>query len=327
MKRTLLASVVALLIAGVAHSATPVPPTPQKITDGVWLIPGSYPPDRQPDGNTIVWRAKGGLIVMDTGRHTWHRRAILDFAKAQNLPVIAIINSHWHLDHNSGNRDIKAAYPGAKIYTGTAVERMIRDFFPASVERSKAYLAAGNVAPVEAEEIQGDIDTRSPPDALKPDVAITGNRTFTFGGRALELRVAPNAATDGDVWVYDARTHIAATGDLITLPVPFLDTACVKGWRAGLDAVAATPFTVVIPGHGAPMTRAQFLSYKAAFDAYVNCAQGSADKAVCTEGWLKSTADLRAPEAPDDARATAMAGEYVDFLRQNGGNGMRCLVP
>jgi len=325
--KTVIIACAALVIAGGASAATPSPPAPQKLADKVWLIPGSYPPDRQPDGNTIVWQTQDGLIVMDTGRHRWHRQAILDFAKAQNLSVIGIINSHWHLDHNSGNRDIKAAYPQAKVYTGTAVERMIRDFFPASVERSKAYLAASNVAAVEAEEIQGDIDTRSPPDALKPDVEVTQSQSVTLGGRTLELRLAANAATDGDVWVYDAKTGIVSTGDLVTLPVPFLDTACVKGWRAGLDAVAATPFTTIVPGHGAAMTRDQFLSYKAAFEAYIDCAQGTDDKAVCTEGWLKGTSALRAPEAPDDTRATIMAGEYVEFLRQHGGNGMRCLAP
>lgn len=301
--------------------------TPQRLSDGVWLIPGSFPDGRQPDGNTIVFESKTGLIVMDTGRHPAHRQAILDFAKTRHRPVAAIVNSHWHLDHTSGNRDIKAVYPDARLYTGTAVERMARDFFPKGIESSRAYLAANKVPPGLAEDIQLDIDTRLHPEALLPDVAVTASGPVIIDGKMLDINLAPNAATDGDVWVYDARSHIAAAGDLITLPVPFLDTACVGGWRTGLDAIAATPFTTVIPGHGAPMTRPQFMSYKAAFEAYTDCAHSTRDRSECAVAWLKATADLRAPEAPDDARTRDMASEYVDLLRDNGGNGQRCLKP
>ena len=316
-----------ILAAAIAHSANMTADTPQSLSDGVWLIPGSFPEGRQPDGNTIVFEGATGLIVMDSGRHPAHRQAILTFARAEHRPIVAIINSHWHLDHTSGNRDIKAAYPRAKLYTGTAIERMARDFFPKGIESSRAYLAAGKAPPGLAEDIQLDIDTRLHTEALLPDVPVTHSGPVTIGGKTLNLNLAANAATDGDVWVYDDTSHVAAAGDLITLPVPFLDTACVAGWRSGLDAIAATPFVTVVPGHGAPMARPQFLTYKAAFEAYTDCAHGTRPSADCATDWLKATADLRAPEAPDDARAREMAGEYVDLLRDNGGNGQRCLKP
>jgi glyoxylase-like metal-dependent hydrolase (beta-lactamase superfamily II) len=312
-----------ILAAAIAMTAD----TPQKLSDGVWLIPGSFPEGRQPDGNTIVFETATGLIVMDTGRHPAHRQAILDFARAEHRPVVAIVNSHWHLDHSSGNRDIKAAYPNAKLYTGTAVERMARDFFPKGVESSRTYLANNKVPPGLAEDIQLDIDTRLHPEALLPDVPVTQSAPVTIDGKVLDINLAPNAATDGDVWVYDEKSHIAAAGDLITLPVPFLDTACVGGWRVSLDAIAATPFVTVVPGHGAPMTRPQFLTYKAAFESYTDCAHGARDKAECAADWARATASLRAPEAAGNARTLDMAGEYVDLLRANGGNGQRCLTP
>lgn len=312
-----------ILAAAIAMTAD----TPQKLSDSVWLIPGSFPDGRQPDGNTVVFESETGLIVMDTGRHPGHRQAILDFARAENKPVVAIVNSHWHLDHTSGNRDIKAVYSQAKLYTGTAVIRMARDFFPKGIESSRAYLASGKVPPGLAEDIQLDIDTRRHPEALLPDVPVTQSGPVTIDGKTLDLDLASNAATDGDVWVYDDKSHIAAAGDLITLPVPFLDTACVAGWRAGLDAIAATPFVTVVPGHGAPMTRPQFLTYKAAFEAYTDCAHSARNKAECAADWAQTTASLRAPEAATDARTLEMAGEYVQLLRDNGGNGQRCLKP
>ena len=326
MLKAVLASAL-VLVASAARADTPPPPTPQPIADKVWLIPGSYQGNWQPDGNTIVWQAPKGLIIMDTGRHPWHRQAILDFAKAQNQPIIAIINSHWHLDHNSGNADIKAAYPQAKVYTSTAILRMIRDFFPDGVARDEAYLAAHPELPSEvAADMKGDDDTRAHPDALKPDVAITDGKTYDLGGTTLMIALAKDAATDGDVWVYDAASHVLASGDLVTLPVPFADTACMQGWRQGLDDIAAIPFAVLIPGHGAPMTRDQFLAYRNAFDDFVDCTDGKSETKTCADAWTAAIPATQPKQTPADPRTAEMAGEYVDFLRQNGGNAPRCEV-
>src|ERR1700743_2244633 len=93
----------ASLVASAACAEAPPPPKAQNIARGVWMIAGGMFADRQPDGNTIIFDAPEGLIVMDTGRHQWHREAILDFAKVRKKPIAAIVNSHWHLDHVSGN--------------------------------------------------------------------------------------------------------------------------------------------------------------------------------------------------------------------------------
>ncbi|HSI53937.1 MAG TPA: MBL fold metallo-hydrolase, partial [Ramlibacter sp.] len=261
-----------LMLATAAHAADPQPPKPQVLAAGTWLIPGSFPEDRNPDGNTLVFEGNGGLIVMDTGRHLWHRQAILDFVRARGRPVVAIINSHWHLDHTSGNADLKRLFPQAQLHTSTAVERMITDVWPGSLVRSQALLDSGKVTGGIADDIRGDIATRRNPQALRPDVPVIASGSVTLAGVTLELHLAGNAATEGDVWVYQPATGIAAAGDLITLPVPFLDTACVKGWRSALDELAATPFVTVVPGHGAPMDRAQFTTYKTAFENYTGCA-------------------------------------------------------
>ena len=89
-----------------------------------------------------------------------------------------------------------------------------------------------------------------------------------IAGRRLQVNLARFAATEGDVWLYDPATRVAIVGDLVVAPVPFMDTACPKGWRRALGEIAATPFTTLIPGHGAPMSRADFTAWRAAFDAF-----------------------------------------------------------
>src|SRR4051794_6553150 len=56
------------------------------VAPGVDLIPGAFVPGHQPDGNTLIFRASDGLVVMDTGRHAEHTQRIIDYAHAANLP-------------------------------------------------------------------------------------------------------------------------------------------------------------------------------------------------------------------------------------------------
>ncbi len=108
-------------------------PAPRDVAPGVWLVPGGIPPDRQPDGNSVIFAAPAGLIVVDTGRHSWQREAILALAHAQKKEIVAIVNTHWHLDHVSGNPDMRAAYPGLRVYASDAIDGALDKLL--SVER------------------------------------------------------------------------------------------------------------------------------------------------------------------------------------------------
>jgi glyoxylase-like metal-dependent hydrolase (beta-lactamase superfamily II) len=321
LSRLILAVSAAVVLFAPAQADTPAPPQPQSITAGVWLIPGSFLPDRQPDGNTIVFDAPGGLVVMDTGRHKWHRQAILDFARAQNKPIAAIINSHWHLDHVSGNPDLRAAYPGLKVYASDAINEALTGFLAKSADDARPYLDDKTLPPDTREDLRNDLATTANGKALLPDVVIDRSSTRDLAGRKLAVNLAPNAATAGDVWLYDAKTKIVASGDLVTLPAPFLDTACPAGWSKALARIDSTPFKTLIPGHGIPMTHAGFMAYHRAFDALVACSATSHNARECAAGWAHSVKDLLGGSPP----AIGMTAYYVtSVLRAPGGKSATC---
>ncbi|MEP7118934.1 MAG: MBL fold metallo-hydrolase, partial [Acidobacteriota bacterium] len=114
-----------LTLRATQPAATPAPPRASELAPATFLLPGAILPERGPDGNTVVLVGPEGLVVIDTGRHPWHSDGIVTFAKAQGRPITAIVNTHWHLDHASGNRRLKAAYPQARVYTTTAVNAAI----------------------------------------------------------------------------------------------------------------------------------------------------------------------------------------------------------
>ncbi|MGB7740457.1 MAG: hypothetical protein WBM03_15205, partial [Steroidobacteraceae bacterium] len=91
-----------------------------------------------------------------------------------------------------------------------------------------------------------------------------------------------------------------------------------------LQQVAATPFEVAIPGHGGAMTRAQFLLYQAAFEAFIACSNSVRPQDECATSWADSIRTLLAEDPPEQQRAREMAGYYVGMLRANGGRSKYC---
>jgi glyoxylase-like metal-dependent hydrolase (beta-lactamase superfamily II) len=317
-------AVLATFASAQAGTAAVAAPAPQEVVPGVWMIPGGMPPDRQPDGNSVILDAPAGLIVVDTGRHAWHREAILSLARAQGKAIVAIVNTHWHLDHVSGNPDLRAAYPDLRVYASDAIDGALTGFFPASAKDSAVYLEDPQVPADTRDDIRGDMLTMANGATLKPDVVISASGTLTLGGRALRINLAPDAVTAGDLWMYDETNRLAVLGDLVTLPAPFLDTACPDGWKVALGQVAATAFEVAIPGHGAPMNRGQFLLYRNAFEAFIDCANSARAEQECASGWAAAIEPLLAGDPLEQKRARGIAAYYVGMLRANGGRSKYC---
>ncbi len=317
-----------LVLAGHASAvepADPPAPAPLPLAGGAWWIPGSFLPNRQPDGNTVVLRGPEGLVVLDTGRHRWHRQAILDLAKSLEAPVVAIVNSHWHLDHVSGNPDLKAAYPAARVYASDAIDGALAGFLKQGAASAREHLSTPGLPAETADDIRGDLATTAKGERLRPDVVVASSGPVVLGGRRIEVNLARNGPTAGDVWLYDPATRIAAVGDLVTLPVPFLDTACVEGWMAALARVWETPFETLVPGHGNPMGRAEFARYRDAFERFAACARSEREATRCAADWARDAGPLIEANSMDPKRAERMAAYYVrEVLRPNGGNSRYC---
>lgn len=313
-------------MAGSALAVGPAPPVPepQPLGPAAWLISGGILPDREPDGNTVVFDSPEGLVVVDTGRHSWHREAILALAADRNRPIVAIINSHWHLDHVSGNPALRAAFPKLRTYSSNAIDGALTEFLASSAREYANYANVPRFPETLREDIRGDILTIENGAALKPDVVVEASTSLTLGGRTFQINLARHAVTSGDVWLYDQQSGVAVLGDLVTLPVPFLDTACPEGWRAALAQISDARFRIAVPGHGAPMTPEDVSNYRKAFDAFTACADSLRPADECGAGWVDSVKSMLAHDAQAAARTKAMAVDYVEMLRANGGRSKYC---
>lgn len=295
----------ALLCLAAGASAAPAAPN--------WhLIPGQVDPEgrKGPDGNSIFLDAPEGLILVDTGRHPEHSAALLAYARQRGRPIAAIVNTHWHLDHSTGNGEIRAAFPTAPLYASNAIEGALTGFLAQSHRTTQERFAAGRVPEARRAEVRRFLDVMDHPDRLRPTRPVTRSGTQTIAGRRLQVNLAPYAATEGDVWLYDAAARLVIAGDLVVGPVPFMDTACADGWRAALDRIAATRFVTLIPGHGAPMDRTAFLAWRTAFNAFVDCGRSARPRAECIAGWRRDAG--RFIPAGSETLVEELAGYYLD---------------
>jgi glyoxylase-like metal-dependent hydrolase (beta-lactamase superfamily II) len=297
-----------MIVAGLALTACAVPGIAK--APAYHLIPGQIPADKGPDGNTVVLEAPQGLIVVDTGRHPEHSAAILAYAKARGRPIAAIINSHWHLDHTTGNYDIRRVYPRAEVYATNAIEGALVGFLNRGREQGDKMLADPKVPAAQKAELLRGRSVIDNPNRLRPTRPVLKSARMTIAGRPLDVRVAPFAATEADLWFYDPKIKLAVVGDLVVGIVPFMDTACVDGWAKALDAIANVPFTTLIPGHGDPMSKADFLQWRAAYNNLVACARSAADKKTCIAGWDRDAAKFIDPA--HKAYVDAAADYYID---------------
>jgi glyoxylase-like metal-dependent hydrolase (beta-lactamase superfamily II) len=299
--------IVMLAMAGLLTGAAA--PKIRLVEPSYHLIPGSVPLNEGPDGNSIFLDAPKGLILVDTGRHPEHAAKLLAYARERGKPIAAIVNTHWHLDHTTGNYDIRTAYPTAQVYATTAIEGALKSFLSRGREQADKRLADPKTpADVRAQLLRARYRLDNP-DTLRPTIPITRSSRMKIAGRKLEVHVAPFAATEADLWLYVPNEGLAIVGDLVVDIVPFMDTACPDGWKKALDEIAATPFTTLIPGHGAPMNRPQFMQWKKAFEQFIDCGRSMKLKEECVAGWKRDAAPFIDAEHLD--YVTEAAGYYL----------------
>lgn len=253
-------------------------------------------------------------MIVDSGRHVEHSDALLDWVRARHQPLRMVINTHWHLDHLGGNARLRRSEPGLRSLASPAVRDAVERRMPRSEADLQRMLADPALDADTRRMVQIDLALYAERAALRPDELIDGPpRDMELAGRRFRLGVE-RGVSGGDLWLLDLASGVLALGDFVTLPVPFLDTACPDEWRQALHRLEALPFERVVPGHGPVMSRADFGRYRRAFERLLACAAGERPSAQCAADWAADLEGL----LPSGAQrgATAMLEHYfAEVLR------------
>jgi glyoxylase-like metal-dependent hydrolase (beta-lactamase superfamily II) len=180
---------------------------------------------------------KEGVVVFDAlGTPALARKLIAEIRKRTPLPIRRVIVSHWHADHYYGLREFKAA--GAEIWAHAAARPVLGS--AAAAERLAQ--RRGILAPWLGDDFQ----------VAAPDLWLSGDNDFTFGGLKFRVRHVGPAHSPEDLVLFVDSDGVLFSGDVVFKGrVPFVGEADSRAWLAALDRLLALRPRLMVPGHGA----------------------------------------------------------------------------
>jgi glyoxylase-like metal-dependent hydrolase (beta-lactamase superfamily II) len=174
-------------------------------------------------------------LLVDTGSSPAQGRTLRSSVDAlTDLPLTAVVITHWHYDHAFG---LAAFADVPRIAHESVHSRLL------SAE-----------AAAEAKRLGVD-----PHELGQPNVEIVVATAIDLGDRRVEIAHLGRGHTDGDLVVVVPDADVLFAGDLLESagPPSFGPDSVPDEWPATVDAVIGlmTATTLAVPGHGEPVGR------------------------------------------------------------------------
>jgi glyoxylase-like metal-dependent hydrolase (beta-lactamase superfamily II) len=197
-------------------------------------------------GNIAVLTGPDGKLLVDAGIGVSRPQLTTALAGLGDEPITHLINTHWHFDHADGNAWLHSA--GARIIAH---------------ENTRKHLAMAQ----RVDDWNFDFPPASAT-ALRSDVFAT-EQTMRVNGATIAMKYYGPAHTDSDISVYFTDIDVLHTGDTFWNGIyPFIDYSTggsIDGSIRAADAnlAATTDKTVIVPGHGQPVSnRSQLRDFR-----------------------------------------------------------------
>ena len=204
MRALLNIAMASVLLTGCRTVPPRAPLAGDPVAPDVSVLRGRFVSGAQPDGNSVLLRGRDGLIVVDSGRHAAHTARIVEAARAADLPVVAIVNTHWHLDHVARNTALRAAYPQAEVLASDAIHGALEGFLADYRAQLVPMLDKREVASeLVAEGWRAEIARIDAGAQLIPTRPVTADKATTLAGRrgGWASNAMPSAAAMSGCWM------------------------------------------------------------------------------------------------------------------------------
>ena len=271
MRRIFLAAITIGLLAAATPLSAQTERKITKLTDGVYEIQHA----QGGGGNTTVIIGDRQVLVVDTGfLPSAAREDIAQIRQWTNQPVSFILNTHFHNDHNLGNRVYMDAFPAVTVIAQVETKKEMDRFGPGSLMREekdsygirqtvKKMLDSGKT---DDGKVLTEDDKKQLKDLLARQVVMIEelkglkfqSATLTFehgfsvdlGNREVQLKFLGRGNTPGDAVAYLPKEKILVAGDLVDLPLPNVLDGYPSEWTHTLQRLADLDANTIVPGHG-----------------------------------------------------------------------------
>jgi glyoxylase-like metal-dependent hydrolase (beta-lactamase superfamily II) len=249
-----------------------------KLVEGIYEIRHKDPIPSFVDGNTTVIIGERGVFVVDSGSlGSTAREDIAQIKQWTDKPVRYVLNTHWHADHNNGNKAYMDAYPNVDIIAQAETKRLMDGYYPGIV---KAIMLPQNPTGQMFADLKHMAETGTDKEgkpiaddrkarvaarvarlteiAAEYDAFVYQPPTITFekemdinlGNREVRVLFFGRGNTAGDAFIYLPKEKIMATGDLVVHPVPYTFDGYPTEWVETLRKMSELDATMIVPGHG-----------------------------------------------------------------------------
>jgi glyoxylase-like metal-dependent hydrolase (beta-lactamase superfamily II) len=208
-----------------------------RLAPGIAYVPGDI--ERSLTCNTGVIMGEGRITIVDAAIPAGADAAYTALRAQTNLPVVRVIDTHYHLDHTYGNAywNERGAKPFA--YAGLREE----------LAKSEPELFGGG--PGLWQKMTGGLPQLRSSRPLSPSFVKSGT-TFESGADAITIIHPGIGHTHSDAVVWVPAKRALFTGDLVVNgPYNAVADSTIGPWIRVLDQLRALRPEIVVPGHGA----------------------------------------------------------------------------
>jgi glyoxylase-like metal-dependent hydrolase (beta-lactamase superfamily II) len=245
-----------------------------KLADGVYEIQHRDAQDGFAGGNTTVIIGDRQVFVVDACfLPSDAREDIAQIRQWTDKPVSFVLNTHFHNDHNLGNRAYMDAFPAVTIIAHVETKKDMDLFGPGSRARTERggatyqrMLDVGKTSDgkpltsADRSELERYLVRRKQVLAELANVefqsaTLTFDHDFTIdlGNREVQIKFLGRGNTAGDAVVYLPKEKVAITGDLVVHPIPYIYDGYPSEWIQTMQHLAQLDAGTIVPGHGPVM--------------------------------------------------------------------------
>jgi len=225
----------------------------------------------------LILNDKGNIVVDSHGSPASARALVAAVETISDQPIRYVINTHWHVDHHSGNAAYKQAYGNDVIFIshdltradipgkGTDQFRQVatyrtrhvkaaNDVLDAAVDAHDRPLTESQKAAIERfRDEQEEFAQREEPDFVLADLTFSKSITLHGGPSTVEVFFLHPAHTRSDAIVYLRDQQILMIGDLLTKPILWSWSSYPTGYIATLKELEKLSIRKIVIGHGGPV--------------------------------------------------------------------------
>ena len=242
-----------------------------RLADGVYAIEHGDAQDGFAAGNTTVIIGERQVFVVDACfLPSDAREDIAQIRRWTDKPVSFVLNTHFHNDHNLGNRVYMDSFPAVTIIAHAETKIEMDRFGPGSESREEKATAAYQRMLDTGKTGDGTALTEADKTELKHILArrrqveeelkhikfqsatLTFDHDFTVdvGHREVEIKFLGRGNTPGDAVVYLPQERIVVAGDLVVHPIPYFYDGYPSEWITTMQHLAQLDAGTIVPGHG-----------------------------------------------------------------------------